>query len=143
MLKGRRGGPESIRREEAGVPGRTSRRGGTKLAIAGAALWLAVAIGAAAQKPPRKITLQAKKFEWVPAIVQVRAGETVELTLESLDVPHGLICRELSIPATTFEKGKPAKVIFTAEEPGTFRFKCSKYCGSAHHKMTGSIVVVP
>jgi len=117
------------------------------VAVAFAALLLAVADGsgggAAAQKPPRKITLQAKKYDWLPATVQIKVGETVELTLESLDVPHGLLCRELGIPATTFEKGKPAKVTFTAQEPGSFRFKCSKYCGSKHREMIGSIVVVP
>ncbi len=109
--------------------------------IALAALAL-VAVSAAAVEP-RKITLQAKKFDWIPASIRVKVGQPVELTLISLDVPHGISSRELGIPATTFKKDQPAKVLFTPTEVGTFRFKCSKYCGSAHRKMLGEIVVVP
>jgi cytochrome c oxidase subunit 2 len=111
--------------------------------IAVAALALVSVASVASGVVVRKITLQAKKFEWIPASIQVKVGQPVELTLVSLDVAHGLSSRELNIPPTTFRKNQPAKVTFTPTETGTFSFKCSKYCGNAHRRMLGQIVVVP
>ncbi|HXU29051.1 MAG TPA: cupredoxin domain-containing protein [Thermoanaerobaculia bacterium] len=111
--------------------------------IAGAALVLVSASNVASAAPVKKVTLQAKKFDWIPASIEVKVGQPVELTLISLDVPHGISSRDLNIPPTTFKKDQPAKVTFTPTETGTFSFKCSKYCGSKHRKMTGQIVVVP
>lgn len=111
--------------------------------IVGAALALASVPGVASGAAVKKITLQAKKFDWIPASIQVKVGQPVELTLVSLDVPHGISSRDLNIPPTTFKKDQPAKVTFTPTEAGTFSFKCSKYCGSKHKKMLGQIIVVP
>ena len=111
--------------------------------IAGASLaWLAIPTLASASEV-RKITLKANKYDWIPASIQVKVGQTVELTLVSLDVPHAIASQQLGIPSTHFKKNQPAKVTFTPTETGTFRFKCSKYCGSGHKKMVGQIVVVP
>ncbi|MEP7013791.1 MAG: cupredoxin domain-containing protein, partial [Acidobacteriota bacterium] len=83
------------------------------------------------------------KFEWIPASIEVKVGQPVELTLISLDVPHGISSRDLNIPPITFRKNQPATITFTPTAPGTFSFKCSKYCGNSHKKMTGQVVVVP
>ncbi len=108
-----------------------------------AALALLSLPSAAPAAEARKITLQAKKYEWIPASIQVKVGQPVELTLISLDVDHGISSREAGIPPTNFKKGKPVTVTFVPAETGTFRFKCSKYCGGGHRKMLGQIVVVP
>jgi cytochrome c oxidase subunit 2 len=113
----------------------------TVIVVASLALVSVASVASAAVV--RKVTLQAKKFEWIPASIEVKVGQPVELTLVTLDVPHGISSRDLNIPPTTFRKGQPATVTFTPTEPGTFSFKCSKYCGNSHRKMTGQIVVVP
>ena len=63
------------------------------------AIGLASAVAASS---PRKITVTAKKFEWLPAKIEVKVGETIELTLESQDVKHGFSsrpgCRLLRTP---------------------------------------------
>ncbi len=112
--------------------------------IGALALSFALAAASATAVPPvRKITLQAKKYDWIPASLQLKVGQPVELTLISLDVPHGISSRELGIPPTNFKKDQPAKIVFTPTETGTFRFKCSKYCGGGHRRMLGQVVVVP
>jgi cytochrome c oxidase subunit 2 len=111
--------------------------------IVGAALALVSVASVASGAEVKKFTLQAKKFEWIPASIQVKVGQPVELTLVSLDVPHGISSRDLNISPTIFRKNQPATVTFTPTEPGTFSFKCSKYCGTSHKKMTGQVVVVP
>lgn len=111
--------------------------------IVGAALALVSISNVASAAGVKKITLKAKKYDWIPASIQVKVGQPVELTLVSLDVPHAISSQDLGIPSTHFKKNQPAKVTFTPAETGTFRFKCSKYCGGGHKRMLGQIVVVP
>ncbi len=106
----------------------------------------ALTIGlAAANAPstPRKITVTAKKFEWSPAKIEVKVGETIELILESEDVKHGFSCKDLGIQKVKFKTGEPATVTFTPDKPGTYRFKCAHFCGKGHRRMRGEIVVLP
>ena len=98
-----------------------------------------------AQQPsaqPRMIAITAKKFEFDVPKIEVKAGETVELTLNSVDTKHGFECKDLAIKKVTFEQGKPATVTFTATKPGTYEYKCADYCGGGHGRMKGQIVVV-
>ena len=107
-----------------------------------AALTVGLAAGPA-MSGPRQITLKAKKFEWDPAKIEVRVDEVVEVTLLSEDVKHGFICKGLKIKAVKFKKDQPAMITFTAERPGTFRFKCADFCGLGHRRMKGEVVVKP
>jgi cytochrome c oxidase subunit 2 len=95
------------------------------------------------QGQPRKIDVTAKKFEFDVPRIETKVGETVELTLNSLDTKHGFECKDLGIKKVTFESGKPAKVTFTATKAGTYEFKCANFCGMGHGKMKGEIVVSP
>ena len=90
---------------------------------------------------PQKITVTAKKYEFSPSTIEVKAGQPVEITLQSEDTTHGFECKELGIEKVVFEKDKPGTVTFTAEKPGTYEFKCAKWCGFGHGKMKGQIVV--
>jgi heme/copper-type cytochrome/quinol oxidase subunit 2 len=83
----------------------------------------------------------AKKYEFSPARIELAAGETVEITFESEDTKHGFVCKELNIEKVVFGKGQPATVKVTAEKPGTYPFKCARFCGFGHGKMKGEIVV--
>src|SRR5436189_5154341 len=74
--------------------------------------------------PARQIHITAKKFEFDATKIEVTAGETIELTLDSLDSEHGFECKELGIKTATFQKGQPATVTFSATRPGTYEFKC-------------------
>ncbi|MGH9366157.1 MAG: cupredoxin domain-containing protein [Thermoanaerobaculia bacterium] len=113
-----------------------------------AAALLAAAFAARPQEAPsppsaelRKITITAKKFEFTPSRIELKAGEPVEITLQSEDAKHGFVCKELGVAKVVFQKDKPATVKLTAEKPGTYEFKCARYCGSGHGKMKGEIVV--
>ena len=100
---------------------------------------------AAQNQPPqsRKIEVTAKKYEFDMSRIEAKVGETVELTLNSLDTKHGFECKDLGIKKVTFEQGKPATVTFTAAKAGTYEFKCANFCGMGHGRMKGQIVVVP
>ena len=118
----------------------------TKSVLLVAMLAMASSIGTAQNERPtsgRKVEITAKKCEFSPARIEVKVGETVELTASSTDAKHGLECKELAIKKFTFEPGKPATVVFTAARAGTFEFKCANFCGMGHGRMKGEIVVVP
>ncbi len=108
-----------------------------------AAVLIAVLSGALllqAQEPQR-ITVTAKKYEFTPSTIEVKAGQPVEITFQSEDTKHGFECKELGIEKIVFDKDKPETVTFTPEKAGTYEFKCAKFCGMGHSKMKGSIVV--
>ena len=90
---------------------------------------------------PRQITVTAKKFAFTPDRIELKAGEPVEITFESMDAEHGFICPDLKLEKITYTKDKSAKVSFTPEKAGTYPFKCAKWCGFGHGKMKGEFVV--
>lgn len=94
-----------------------------------------------AAQEPRKITVTAKKYEFSPNKIELKVGEPVEITFESLDTEHGFVCKDLKLEKVTFKKDAPAKVTVTPDKAGTFEFKCAKWCGMGHGKMKGEFVV--
>ena len=113
-------------------------------AAAALAALLLAALAAPGQEPapePRKITVTAKKYEFNPSKIEIKAGETVEITFLSEDRTHGFSCKELGIEKIVFEKDKPQTVTLKPEKPGTYDFKCAKFCGFGHPRMKGQIVV--
>jgi cytochrome c oxidase subunit 2 len=98
---------------------------------------------AAAPPEPRKIEVVARKFAFEPSKIEVKAGEPVEITFTSTDTKHGFACKELGLEKVVFAKGDPVTVKLTADKPGTYEFKCAKFCGLGHKKMKGEIVVAP
>ena len=87
-----------------------------------------------------EITVEAKQWEFVPATINVNEGDTVKLTVKSVDVPH-----ELAIPTFGIDEYLTADsevtVEFVADKKGEFPFYCATYCGRGHSDMTGTLVV--
>ena len=97
--------------------------------------------GTPSQRPPRRIEVSAKRFEFTPAQVTLKKGESVVLVLKSGDVAHGLRFRELGIE-TRVDKGQISELAFTPDKVGTFVGHCSVFCGSGHGGMTLTLQVV-
>ena len=99
------------------------------------------AAGSFAQEPVRTIDIHSKQFEFVPAEITLKKGETVKLVLYSDDVAHALAVEGLPIHIGA-EKGHPMTAIVTPTETGDFQGKCSKFCGSGHRDMHFVVHVV-
>jgi cytochrome c oxidase subunit 2 len=108
-----------------------------------AALFLISPRLAARQPEPRKITVVAKKYRFEPDRIELKVGEPVEITFQSLDARHGFSCKDLKLEKVIFTKNSPGKLTFTPDRAGTFKFKCAHFCGLGHPKMKGEIVVAP
>lgn len=87
-----------------------------------------------------EIDMTAKQFEFEPSTITVNKGDTVKLTITSLDVAHGFSLSEFNIDER-IEPGQPTKIEFVADKTGTFPFECSIFCGSGHGHMEGTLIV--
>jgi len=104
-------------------------------------LALLVASAAWADEPaPRVIPITVRKFEFVPAELELKLGEPVVLEFTTEDVHMGFDAPALGLHADVLP-GRVARVAFTPAKPGSFEFACDVFCGSGHEEMGGVIIV--
>ncbi|MES2229319.1 MAG: cupredoxin domain-containing protein [Pseudomonadota bacterium] len=116
----------------------TGRRG---LVSAAAALVLGpVVIMASARPKARVIKIVAKKFEFVPAEIHVKQGETVMLQFNAPEVPMGFNLPDFKL-RTDIMPGRVISLELRPDRAGTFTFLCDVFCGSGHEDMNGTLIV--
>jgi cytochrome c oxidase subunit II len=93
----------------------------------------------------REINVAATRFFWDPKVVVVNQQETVRLTVDAIDIPHGFEIEGFTIPefdsSTVIEPGKPLTIEFVADKQGAWEVICSIYCGAGHKSMKGMFVI--
>ena len=104
------------------------------LAIFAAILIIVAAPGPFAQNSQRTIEIHARRFEFTPAEITVKKGETVMLSLISEDVSHSLLIEGLGVNQTIV-KGHATQVTFTPDKAGDFPGRCGRFCGNGHGSM--------
>jgi cytochrome c oxidase subunit 2 len=113
--------------------------------LAGSTWLLALApalIGLAGDSPAsRRIEITARRYEFQPASIEVRKGETVEIVARSTDTEHGLAIKALGVKLVIPKGGAAVGVTFAARQAGRFPIECSEYCGSGHKRMKGELIV--
>lgn len=82
----------------------------------------------------REFTIQAFRFGYMPDTITVNKGDRVKITIENLDMMHGMKIPELGV-------GNNERLEFTANEAGEFQWYCNNFCGSGHGSMSGTLVV--
>ena len=87
------------------------------------------------------ITISASRFKFEPNEITVKKGEEVTLIIQSKDVTHGLVIKDLGV-RTEVKKGQSTEVKFTPKTVGTVQGKCAHFCGSGHGSMTFTVHVV-
>lgn len=115
-----------------------------------AALWLAAAALILFAPLPlpipapeeRVVHIQASQYRFEPGTVQVNPGDRVTIELESQDVVHGLSLDGYAVQVTA-DPGQTARLSFTANRPGVYRFRCPVACGNMHPFMIGKLQVGP
>jgi cytochrome c oxidase subunit 2 len=95
-----------------------------------------------AAEEPRVVAITAKRFEFSPRELTLKAGETVKLRLTSEDVTHGFFAKPLGIDEV-IEPGKTTEVVVTPQAPGRYTTICDHFCGAGHGAMKMTIVVEP
>ena len=103
------------------------------------------------------IELTAKKYEFSPAPIHVKAGTKVQLKITAVDHDHGF--KIATVPEGAASNSKPGLVFaspqdcfqlkkketttieFVAQTPGTYPFRCCHVCGFGHKGMHSELVV--
>ena len=131
------------------------------LALAGA-VSISDGIAASANAPQadantKTIEISAKKYDFSPSEIRVAKGSHVELKVHSVDDTHGVKldvypegAKDKGAPGLVFDhpdqngkvsKGTDQVLDFVAQTPGSYDFKCAKFCGFGHDKMKGKLIV--
>ena len=92
--------------------------------------------------PEQVIKIQAKKYEFIPPVVELKKGVPVILEFTALDRKHGVRQKELGLDLEV-SPDKPARARVVPQKEGTYDYTCSVFCGSGHEDMAGQIVVKP
>ncbi len=92
-------------------------------------------------QPEQVIKITAKRFEYSPNVITIKAGVPVILEFTSLDRMHGFTVPDLGGIRATIEPGKVTRVRIMASKAGTYEFHCDIFCGDGHEGMTGKIIV--
>ena len=103
------------------------------------------------------IELTAKKYEYSPSPVHVKAGTKVQLKITATDHDHGFKIGAVPDDAQAngtaglvltspqdcwqLKKGETTTIEFLAQTAGTYTFRCCHTCGLGHRGMKGQIVV--
>jgi cytochrome c oxidase subunit 2 len=89
---------------------------------------------------PVEIKITAKKYDFEPSTIRVKKGDNVKLVITAIDRDHGFKLEAFHIDQK-LSSGEAVELEFTAEQPGTFPFECSHFCGLGHKKMKGQLIV--
>jgi cytochrome c oxidase subunit 2 len=105
----------------------------------------------------RVIELTAKKYEYSPSPVHVKAGTKIQLKITATDHDHGFKIGAVPDDAQAngtagliltspqdcwqLKKGETTTIEFLAQTAGTYTYRCCHTCGLGHRGMKGQIVV--
>lgn len=96
-------------------------------------------------KADQVIEAVGHQWYWDLSDTEIKAGSTVEFRVTSNDVNHSFAIYAPDgriVIQTQAMPGYTNKLIYTFNEPGTYRILCLEYCGVAHHNMESEIEVV-
>ena len=111
-----------------------------------ASLMMMAALSIHAQGMPqtvetKEVKITAKRYEFTPNTVEVKAGTRIIFKITAMDREHGFEIANSKAGCVKIKKGETATVEYTADKPGTVEFKCCVFCGMGHSHMKGKIVV--
>ncbi len=115
-------------------------------------------VGSSPGGAKKEFFIKARQYAYDPPKITVNKGDEVHIKLASMDVIHGFFLEghdidaqiepgvrkfKLRHPSQTREFSEVDEIVFTADSPGKFRFRCSHTCGTMHPFMQGEMIVNP
>ncbi len=88
----------------------------------------------------RTFYIDARRFQYSPAVLKVNPGDRVTIILSTSDVMHGLVIDGYGLE-TMAQPTRTGSLTFVADRSGVYRFHCTVVCGNMHPFMTGKLVV--
>ncbi len=95
-----------------------------------------------AHRPPVEVTVNAKKYSFSPARIEVNQDDIIKITLVAEDIPHSMTIDKYRI-AKRAAPGQPVTFEILANQAGTFPFYCNLTTDERCKEMRGELVVNP
>ena len=89
---------------------------------------------------PRVVEITARRFNYDPAEIALKAGERVVIAVRSLDFIHGMNIPDIG-KRFDLAPGKITRFELQPMKPGVIDFVCDNFCGEGHEEMHGRFVV--
>ena len=116
-------------------------KGAAAVAAAPIAALFTASVLAADSADEVTIKVIAKRFQYEPNEIKLKAGTIAVLEITSLDFVHGMNIPDLKTRAD-LPPGRVTKVRVKFDRPGEYAFLCDNFCGDGHEEMSGKFVVV-
>ncbi len=128
------------------------------LIVLGCALIPPLVVGSSSGGAKKEFYIKARQYAYEPPRITVSKGDEVHIRLASLDVIHGFFLEghdidaliepgvrkfKLRHPSEGNEFADVNELVFTADNAGKFRYRCSHTCGTLHPFMLGEMIVNP
>ncbi|HEY5270552.1 MAG TPA: c-type cytochrome [Anaerolineales bacterium] len=114
------------------------------LIISGVLLVLAVPFAVQSIRSQGVIEIHGRMAEaggWSPNVIHAQVGVPLHLRLTSDDVMHGFAIGQSPVPAVDVLPGQMTDMTMTFDQPGTYTYYCTHWCGPNHWRMRGTIEV--
>jgi len=118
-----------------------------RIALALVALVVPLAVSVAwwgANRSTLAVTIHGRVSEaggWLPDTLAASVGSPLQLRLVSDDVVHGFAVGRSDADPLDLPPGQVVETTLTFDQPGTYTFYCTRWCGPNHWRMRGVIVV--
>jgi plastocyanin len=97
-----------------------------------------------AHRPTSAVTIHAQMSEqggWLPGTLYAGVGSALRLRLISDDVMHGFAIGRSDAEPLDLPPGEIVETTLTFDQPGTYTYYCTRWCGPDHWRMRGVIEV--
>jgi len=78
---------------------------------------------------------------WSQDVIHGQVGQMLRLRMTSDDVLHGFAVAQSSLPEVELFPGKYSRTELVFDQPGEYTFYCTRWCGTSHWRMRGTIVI--
>ncbi|HET6444271.1 MAG TPA: c-type cytochrome [candidate division Zixibacteria bacterium] len=109
------------------------------LLIAG--LFAAILFGRRTAQAVEIHAVMPERGGWLPGNLTAEVNVPLNLRLISDDVLHGFAVGQQPWPAVDLVPGQMTELTLTFDEPGTYTYYCTRWCGLNHWRMRGTIEV--
>lgn len=95
---------------------------------------------------PRPMTVQASRPEvggWMPDHLTAKVGEPLHLEFTASDMMHSFMVGQMEMEPIDIPPGETTEITLLFDEPGTYTYYCTRFCGASHWRMRGTIEVLP
>lgn len=83
----------------------------------------------------KEFTVTGSNFEFDPAKMTVKKGDTVKITFKSEGSLHDFVIDEFDVRTQQLGAGKEESIEFVADKSGTFEY----YCSVGNHRQMGMV----